>query len=558
MIKPFTINDHKIRRLAFGFVLFLFVFEIYAVRVNYSDYFVYLFDAETWFFLAIAVICILISFYIFYRFIVSALSASWPYKVFYFLIFALSIFVEYGYQKALGRFSDKFDIETAVDTTTEQKTASIWMYVNLKSIIPCLVILLLFIFFRSEKSRGLKQFLVANVLIIVSFAIFPFVVDQKFPTFATAAFFRTNTDFLINGPVANGKWASDMTGVAVTRRQIPKPPLAENYRPGNNIIIVVGESVRGDHLSLNGYARETTPLLDKLASQNILHNWGIATAASTGSRFTYVALITGLTPDDFPDKTEFKVNTFPTVFQYAKAMNYNVHLFEGQMNGYWNGVDDDKNYFDNFQGVLDISDNKAFETWDLDNIIAEKVKRIIYSSTGNFIFILNHGSHIPYQIDFPPDQQIWKPSYETTNKFDIPSGDHLAEVANAYDNSIRYNLNSFFQNLIDDYTHIPNNSVIIYTGDHGQTLFVNGRSSHGGNTKEEATVPLFMIGTLDGKVDTAYKASHQNIFPTILDLIGYPAELREHTAIPSLLKARSSDSKPRFFNPDLGHKIPFD
>ena len=113
MIRPFTIDDLKIRRLAFGYVLFLFVFEIYVVRVNYSDYLVYLLDSENQFFLAIAVICILISFYIFYHFIISALSSLWPYKVLYFLIFALSIFVEYGYQKALGRFSDKLDIETA-------------------------------------------------------------------------------------------------------------------------------------------------------------------------------------------------------------------------------------------------------------------------------------------------------------------------------------------------------------------------------------------------------------------------------------------------------------
>lgn len=558
MIKPSTIDDHKIRRLAFGFLIFLFVFEIYVIRVNYSLYFVYLLDSETLFFSVIALICIFVSFYVFFRFISYAISASWFYKIICFLIFAVSIFVEYGYQKALGRFSDKIDIETAITSTPEQQIASVAMYVNFYAITPCIILVLLFMFYKAEKPGGPKDFLIANFLLIVSFALFPFVVNQKFPTLSTNAFFRTITDFLINGPVASGKWASEFTGVDVRRRQIKKPSLPENYRPATNIIVVIDESVRGDHLSLNGYARETTPLLDNLARENRLHNWGIAAAASTGSRFTYGAIITGLTPDDFPDRTEFKVNTFPTVFQYAKAMNYKTYFFDGQMNGYWGGIADDKNYVDSWKGVLDVSEHMAFETWELDNIIAKKVKSIIYSSTGNFIFVFKHGSHIPYQSNFPPDQKVWSPSYETANKFDIPSGDQLPQVVNAYDNSIRYNLNSFFRNLIDDYANIPNNSIIIYTGDHGQTLFVNGRSSHGGNTKEEACVPLFIIGAIDRNVDTAYKASHKNIYPTILDLIGFPAELREYTIIPSLLKARSSDSKPRFFNPDLGHKIPFD
>lgn len=558
MLRALTIDENKIRRLAFAFIVLLFVFEIYVIRVNYSNYFIYLLESETYFFSLITFACILFSYYIFFRFISFALSANWFYKGICFLIFALSTVVEYGYQKALGRFSDKIDIETAITSTPEQQIASISMYINAAAVIPCIILLILFLTFRANSPRGLKDFLIATFSIIVSFAIFPYVVDQKFPTLSTNAFVRTNTDFVIHGPVTSGKWATGLTGEAVRRRQVAKPALPDEYRPGNNIIVVIDESVMGDHLSLNGYARETTPLLDKLSHENRLHNWGIAAAASTGSRFTFAALITGLTPDDFPDKTDFKVNTFPTIFQYAKAMNYKTHFFDGQMNSYWGGIADDKNYFDVWQGVLDVSDHLGFETWELDNIIAKKVKNIVYSSTGNFIFIFKHGSHIPYQSNFPPDQEIWKPSYETANKYDIPSGDRLSEVVNAYDNSIKYNLDSFFRTLIDDYSKMPNNSIIVYTGDHGQTLFVNGKSSHGGNTKAEATVPLFIIGAIDDGVDTGYKASHQNIYPTILDLINYPDELRERTAIPSLLKAKSTDSKPRYFNPDLGHKIAFD
>jgi len=558
MIKPLKLNDTMITRVAAASTLLLFVYEVYAVGVNYSDYFLYLQDSETIIFAVIGIVLFLASFYVFFRAVEFILSASWPYRLVSLLIFATALFVEYGYQKALGRFSTRLDIESAIGTTTDQQLATVSMYLNLRAIIPLALLLVLLYFVRPEKNVALKSFLLTNVLFIALFAISPMIVDQKFPTISTAAFYRTATDFLINGPVRNGKWGSGLTGIDLRRREVKKPPVPDDYRPKNNVVVILDESVRGDHLSLNGYPRETTPFLSKLNERGILHNWGIAVAASTGSRFTFNALVAGLTPYDFPDSSELKINTFPTIFQYAKAMNYKVQYFDGQMHSFWIGIDDDRRFFDSWRGVLDISEGKEFETWELDNIIARKVKTIIAGSTGNFIFVFKHGVHIPYQSNFPPNQEYWSPSYHTENKFDIPSGSQLPAVANAYDNGLRYNLDSFFQNLVDDYSTIPNKTVFVYTGDHGQTLFANGRSSHGGSTKEEAGVPLFIVGDIGRPVDTSYKASHQNIFPTVLDLFEYPDELREFKSAPSLLKAKGSDSKPRFFNPDLGLRVAFD
>lgn len=555
---PTITSPSTIRRLAFFFVLFLMTFEVYVIRVNYAEYFAYVVDSENVFFTVVTLACLLASFVLFFYFINFAFSTSWFYKALCFLLFALSVIGEYGYQKALGRFTGKMDIETAIATTAEQKLASVLMYVNLFALIPICAFLILLIFIRTEKKLGLKHFLLWNLLFAVLFVTCPILIDQKFPTLATAAFYRTNTEFLYQGPITNRVLASSLMGNGTGRRSVKKPPLADDFRPPNNVVVVVDESVRADHLSINGYSRATTPFLEKLLRQGILTNWGIAVSASTGSRYTYNALITGLKPEDFPDKTGVKLNTFPSVFQYAKAMNYKTYFFDGQMNGYWGGAGDDKKWLDFWEGPVQVSERLAFESWDLDKLIAKKVGGIISSSTGNFIFIFKRGSHIPYQNNFPADEEIWQPSYKTTNKFDIPSGDDLQAVANAYDNSLRYNIDSFFLNMIDDYANIPNNSMIIYTGDHGQSLFMNGRAAHGGSTKEEATVPLFIIGKLNSAVDTRYRASHQNLFPTILDLIGYPAELRDWSATPSLLKARAADSKQRFFNPDLGEKVAFD
>ncbi len=253
-----------------------------------------------------------------------------------------------------------------------------------------------------------------------------------------------------------------------------------------------------------------------------------------------------------------KIYSTPTVFQYAKAMGYTTWFFDGQMNNFWGGIPDDRNSIDHWLGSNDLGDPNRWGKWDVDTEIGRRVNQVISSSKGNFIFVFKYGSHIPYHFNFPPDQAVWQPSYTTFNRFEIPGPERLPEVINAYDNSIRYAVDAFFKNLIADYDQIPNDTVILYTGDHGQTLFENGKASHGGSTKEEALVPLFMIGKLSGEVDTRYKASHCNVLPTLIELMDYPERIRPGGKCMSLLRAKAGDSRQRYFNPVLGRKIPFD
>jgi hypothetical protein len=67
-----------------------------------------------------------------------------------------------------------------------------------------------------------------------------------------------------------------------------------------------------------------------------------------------------------------------------------------------------------------------------------------------------------------------------------------------------------------------------------------------------------MIGLKDRSADTSFKASHANLFTSLLDLIDYPEEMRKHSYAVSLFKASGSASTKRFFNPDAQGKVPFD
>ena len=554
----FTLDAESTRRLAFGLTVFLLFFEAYVVRVSYSDHFIQLLETDSTLFFFMTGGFLVLSVYLVYRFIYAALSAGWAHRIAYLLVLTLSFAAEYSYQKALGRFSEIVDIELAVATTYDQKIASLMMYFSFAAFVPIIAFVILLAFTKGRGENSSRNLLVVNALLVCTLLAGSVMSLSRFPTVSTYAFYRTNVEFLLFGPVARGKWGAQVTGIKLQRIPVAVPEPVGGRRPNNNIVFVIDESVRGDHFSLNGYHRDTTPFLKELNRRGVLNNWGNSAAATTGSQSSYNAMITGLTPDDFPDPGDMKIYSTPTVFQYAKAMGYTTWFFDAQMNNFWGGIPEDEDRVDHWFGSNDLADPNKWGKWDIDTEIGRRVNNIIGSSRGNFIFVFKYGSHIPYHFNFPPDHATWQPNYTTFNRYDIPGPERLPEVINAYDNSIKYTVDAFFKNLIADYDQIPNDTVILYTGDHGQTLFENGKASHGGSTVEEALVPLFMIGKLPAQVDTRYKASHCNVLPTLIDLMEYPERFRPAGRCLSLLKAKASDSRPRFFNPVLGKKVPFD
>ena len=479
-----------------------------------------------------------IRFYIYF-----SLISAWKYKILYFLIFTLSVFHEYSYQNIFQRFSTFRDLHISLVTTSEQKLNGIIIYFGYLALVPAIIYLFTLLFVKSNAPKhGLKSLL----LIILCFIGFYSHNYQNlrlnkvynFPTVSINAFSRTSVSYFF----------FKLSDFGENRISPEKPNLADLYRPNNNIVLIVDESIRGDSLSLNGYHKKTTPFLDSLQEKGLIKNWGIAASASTCSIHSHDILLTGLKTDDFPDKAN-NISKVPLIFQYAKAMQYKSYYLDGQMDSFWGALEYTGNkYIDN---RIDINTfyKTGVEYSDTDFELAKKINEIISSSSGNFIFVFKKGVHLPYNLAFPETETVWKPSFVGNTPYRLPL-EELESLVNSYDNGIRYNSDNFFKNLASDYSNLPNNTIIIYTGDHGQTLGQGGEYyPHCGDSKNEAMVPLFMLGKLDKEVDVKFKASHENIFATILDLMNYPEDLRKQNYAISLLKAKEADSKQRYYVP---------
>jgi glucan phosphoethanolaminetransferase (alkaline phosphatase superfamily) len=581
-MNPRSIIDIKIRPtlgveprsvlVAGAFLLFLCVFESILLGSGLPQWRLLFRQSDSAIQTTIDILYLLAGLYLLYLSILYVFAARWQYKLTVILFFATITLIEYSYQGALGRFTTSFDIDAAIAVTSGQRLDSIESYTSVLWLIPTSVLAMLCIVFKDrKKDLGGKPFLILVVIALIFYAQLSFVSNPLFggqmATSSIDAFSQTSVSFI---------FTKTKEFIYRPHRETIESTVPSNFRPKNNIVLIFDESVRGDHLSLNGYPRLTTPFLQELARHNQLVNWGIASSASTTSLPSYDFFIVGATPGLLAESSHQAVNNMPSIFQYAKSMNYTTYMLDGQMKNYWGGIQDDLKYIDRLINMSDLDPsrkelwevggrnsvvndkNNGIPQWEIDSKLATTAKRIFSESTGNFIFIYKRGVHTPYERNYPREESQWTPTNYLKRQWEAPSPAFREALINSYDNAIKYNLDRFFEALASDYSNLPNKTVIFYTSDHGEEFTDDGHGVHGTAAPEEARVPLFAFGLDKAKIDTDFKASHANVFTALLDLMQVPIEARKYTYAKSLLTATRSDSVPRFFNLIDGKKIPFE
>jgi glucan phosphoethanolaminetransferase (alkaline phosphatase superfamily) len=446
----------------------------------------------------------------------------------YFAIFCVACLCEYGYQGAYHRFSSPEDfvmIALFASPTLYKDTLLGWL--NWTALAPIAVYgATLAVAHKTQPGSARLGRLLVLLGLIGGFysAMFQLWLSNpqgSLPMPSTSSFFRTVTSL---------PWKISQSYYG------PRDPI--RYRADQaarrNIIFIVDESVRGDHLSLNGYARPTTPFLDALQQRGLLFNWGAAASGTTCSLGSNNLLLSGVT--SLPDR-ENAIKKQPSIFQYAKASGYTTYYLDGASSIFWNGTNDDLRYIDHWENAERFAGDLPY---DADERIAERVRALVTSSTGNFIWINKRGTHFHYNNTFPQDAPIWTPIYNQSG-YNPAMHD---ELVNSYDNAVRYNLGSFFETLLSDRV-LLDNTTIIYTSDHGQTLSDHQETTtHCGASRNEALVPLFMI-TTQFHPQTSYRASHANLFATLLDIMAFPEAERHYVYAPSLLQAPAGEPPVR-------------
>ena len=234
------------------------------------------------------------------------------------------------------------------------------------------------------------------------------------------------------------------------------------------IIMVVGEAARADHFSLNGYKRETNPLLEQQDVFNFEHvsSCGTSTAASVPCMFSVY------NRSDYTYKKGISTENVLDVLKHT----HQVAILWRDNNSDSKGVALRVPY-ENYKTPRNNTICTEGECRDIGMLVG--LDKYIAKHKGKDILIVLHqmGNHGPaYYKRYTKDFEKFKPTCKT-NQLEKCSQE---EIINAYDNALLYTDN-FLNQTIEFLKKYDKNykTALFYMSDHGESLGENGIYLHG-------------------------------------------------------------------------------
>jgi len=335
-----------------------------------------------------------------------------------------------------------------------------------------------------------------------------------------------------------------------------------------NIVWIVIDTLRADRLGCYGYFRDTSPTIDRLASEGVLFEDHTCSALSTGAAFS--CLLSGLpaishrfyaTPAAATNIMNFddRISTLPEIIQSNTDLTTvavdNLVNFAGHM----------KQTVRGFEFYINVTRDGGFP--QPEYTAGEANARLLpwlrqHGGEGFFAFLhLWDPHHNPYRCpgyrdrfrqsvgsleglpvlhaqagyDYVPawgrvDEIVWGIGSKGLVR-DVDGGTgsmNIQEKAGGitqdlYDCSVAY-VDSEIQRIIEelDRLNILDVTVIVVTADHGEGLGIHGVWGHGLPYQDTVHIPLIMWrpGILpEGKRVRGF-TQHVDVAPTLLDLLG--------------------------------------
>lgn len=281
-----------------------------------------------------------------------------------------------------------------------------------------------------------------------------------------------------------------------------------------NVVLIVVDTLRADHLTCYGYAKDTSPFISELASQGLLFERAYSasswTSPASASIHTSVypfqhGVVTGFLATKKGQKIDSTItlNKIPeeahTIAEALKAAGYatfavtdNLNITEEQ--GFHQGFDAFQNY--NYETAEAV--NRKLAEWHKD----------MENARPYFLYVHYNDPHQPYHRRKP-----WFGE----------EGSRAITRVTAYDSEIGY-VDSKIREIFNLFGW-DENTVLILTSDHGEEFYEHGELGHGKNLYSETThVPLLVYPSVESPPDSriGIPVSNIDIFPTILDVAGLP------------------------------------
>lgn len=309
------------------------------------------------------------------------------------------------------------------------------------------------------------------------------------------------------------------------------------------MVFVVGETVRADHVGLNGYNRDTMPLLTKQAN---VYSFKDAASCGTSTAYSLPCMFSYANRKDYDVVTaEYHENVLDTLHKQG------VNVIWRDNNSSSKGVADRVVFEDYKTSKLnpncdiecrDIGMLDGFDKLVKSGVTSDSVPKEAPKDT--LILLHQMGNHGPaYYKRYPKAFEEYKPVCMTNelSKCDAQS------VINGYDNAILYT-DYFLNNVIETLKPYQQDYdvMMVYISDHGESLGEKNVYLHGLPYSiapdAQTKVPVIIWSPMSNNIDdnslsamTRQPVSHDFITPSLLRFFNISTQ--EVAAAPTFFKS---------------------
>lgn len=400
--------------------------------------------------------------------ILNIFSSRYTTKIILILVIIISSFTTY-FMNSYNVIIDDNMIRNALQTDFKESSdllsLKMLLYFILLGLLPAF-----FIYKSKVEYRSLLVELKYKIISIVSSLVLMVIIIFSFNKFYTS-FYRehkplrcySNPTYWIYS-IGNYIYKQANSGPIIVKKVgLDAKVVREADQKHKLVVLVVGEASRADHFSLNGYKRETNPLLSKrddIINFSNFYSCGTSTAVSVPCMFS------PLTRAEYSHKKFIRLENAMDVVAHTK----DVAILWVDNNSDPKGVMKRLKY-------IDYKNSKCNgECRDIGML--KYLPKFINSHKEQDILIVLHqmGNHGPdYFKRYPKEFEKFKPVCKT-NQLEKCTKE---QINNAYDNAIAYT--DYFLNSTIELLKKNNNfqRAMFYLSDHGESLGENGIYLHG-------------------------------------------------------------------------------
>jgi arylsulfatase len=322
------------------------------------------------------------------------------------------------------------------------------------------------------------------------------------------------------------------TGTEAPASDAPAAPLA-----GRNVVLVVSDTLRADHLGFLGYPRDTSPFLDTLAAEGVVFTR--AYSCSSFTRESISALFTGRLPSLSGSAGWWAApsSELRTVGELYRAAGYRTGLFTATV------MLSNERFEDGFDEVDQLArrkDGTRPGKQEMNDALTDRALAFAAERPGERFLMYVHylDPHGPYtpapelQRRFTDEilEDRVKLYAEVRPRLDefladgfAPGERRFEDMVVRYDAeiaSVDQSLERLFDGLAD--LGLGDDTLFVFTSDHGEEFLDHGFVEHGWTVYDEATnVPLVFWAPpvlAPARIDTP--VSLADVLPTLAALTG--------------------------------------